>query len=78
MLDSDSLLRLRDEPNEDELFMAQELSVLEERAAGEGETMEANNSIVPEVDAVERAENSRDAGSASPSLIDITTSPLFT
>nr|XP_033511684.1 uncharacterized protein LOC117276455 [Nicotiana tomentosiformis] len=40
--DSNSLFRLRDEPEEDELFVAHEPSVSEERMAVEGEIMEVN------------------------------------
>ncbi|XP_070031823.1 uncharacterized protein [Nicotiana tomentosiformis] len=42
VLDSNSLLRLRDEPEEDEIFVSHEPSVPEEWKAAEGETTEAN------------------------------------
>nr|XP_016459851.1 PREDICTED: uncharacterized protein LOC107783401 [Nicotiana tabacum] len=78
VLDLKSLLRLKHEPDEDEIFVAHESSVPEEWVAAEGETMEANLPQVREADARVKAENSRDAGSASTDVIDISGSPSFT
>ncbi|XP_070057575.1 uncharacterized protein [Nicotiana tomentosiformis] len=51
VLDSESLLRLRDEPEEDGICMSHVLSSPEERVAAEGEMNEANPPQVCEVDA---------------------------
>ncbi|XP_070056827.1 interactor of constitutive active ROPs 3-like [Nicotiana tomentosiformis] len=75
---SDSLFRLRDEPEEDELFMAHESSIPEEWMATEGETTEANPPQVHEAGAEVRAKIFRDTGSALPGVIDILGSPSFT
>lgn len=67
-----------DEPEEDDFFLAHDLSVLGEWATAEGETTEAIPYEVCETDAVMRVENPQDAGSAPPDIIEIAGSPSFT
>ncbi|XP_070047257.1 cilia- and flagella-associated protein 58-like [Nicotiana tomentosiformis] len=78
ILDSDSLYQLRDESEEDEILVAREPSVTEERASTEGGMIEANPSQTQEVDVSVKVENSQDTSSAPPGDIHITGSTSFT
>ncbi|XP_070042825.1 protein gar2-like [Nicotiana tomentosiformis] len=79
--DSDSLCRLRDESEEDDIFVAHESTIAREQAAAEGESGEVDLPPTQEAETETRAETSREAASALKEVtdvIDIMETPSYT